>query len=128
MCDIALRAGDGGLLTAHRVVLAATSGFFRSLFCGAGATMREGLAGSASQTVGHMDQPRPAQQQQQDREHVLPVVDMPRYSAAQLAVLLDALYVQPVDVSVANVAWLMDAAAYLELKPLADTCTQVWPR
>ena len=42
LCDVLLRTCDGIELACHRVVLAASSGFFRALFLGAGACMSEG--------------------------------------------------------------------------------------
>jgi hypothetical protein len=46
LCDVQLRTVDGAIVPAHRIVLAAHSGFFRALFVGSGRQMREGTEDS----------------------------------------------------------------------------------
>lgn len=65
---------DGPEVPAHRVVLAASSGFFRALFSGAGAHMSEGRVESNS------------------------VVQLPGVTYKGLGVCIDAIYGSPLKV------------------------------
>jgi hypothetical protein len=96
LADVRLRCSDGEVVAAHRVVLAASSPFFRALFLGAGRSMREGGA---------------------------PEVELPLPSPA-LRLLLQAVYrndaAAGVDASSAEA--LLAAASYLSVAPVAAAC------
>lgn len=78
LCDVQLHSSDSDqLLPVHRVMLAACSGFFRALFCGAGQSMREG---ASVDNNGNM------------------VVQLP-YSRQQVLEVMTMLYDYNVDVS-----------------------------
>lgn len=46
LCDVTLIAMDGSQFPCHRFILAASAGYFRALFTGAGSAMREGSSSS----------------------------------------------------------------------------------
>lgn len=70
LIDVHIQSADGALLGAHRIVLAASSGFFRALFCGAGQAMREGTTVNSASSL---------------------VVELP-YNQQQVSALLEILY------------------------------------
>ena len=100
LCDVELRTADGALVSAHRIVLAAASPFFRALFVGSGRTMREGSAGGS-------------------------IFDLPGVEEAELRVLLKAIYSNSAaDVDSSSVALLLAAASYLSVGALREACAQ----
>ena len=72
LCDVELQASDGTRLPAHRLFLAAGSGYFRALFTGPGSEMRDASSG---------------------------LLDYPQYTHEQLQALLTVLYERRVKVS-----------------------------
>lgn len=59
LCDVRIRTRDGAEFTVHKVVLAASSLYFRSLFVGAGRHMRESFpSGDSALPVVFLDQVR----------------------------------------------------------------------
>lgn len=103
LCDVQLRTVDGGIVPAHRVVLAASSGFFRALFVGSGRQMREGLA-------------------EDSKPICLTGVD-----EASLRALLKVVYSNPVtsdQLSNDTVLPLLAAASYLSVESVRDACNQ----
>lgn len=73
LCDVRVSASDGGAVAAHRAVLAASSGYFRALFLGAGTAMREAGGGGGGS------------------DGVLTVA-LQHESSAQLAAAVEAIY------------------------------------
>eukprot|EP00879_Flechtneria_rotunda_P007896 GHRR01008273.1.p1 GENE.GHRR01008273.1~~GHRR01008273.1.p1 ORF type:complete len:683 (+),score=193.75 GHRR01008273.1:294-2342(+) len=98
LCDVHVEATNQQLFGAHRVVLAASSGFFRALLCGAGQSMKEGSGRGRQQ-----------------------VVKLP-YGPQQVAEMLAVVYDHQVQVCATNVAWLLDMASYLEIQAVVDAC------
>ena len=74
LCDARLRPADGPDVLAHKVLLAASSDFFRALYAGAGASMREGTMEASD------------------------ALDLPGTTYAGLRSCIDALYGQPLRV------------------------------
>jgi hypothetical protein len=83
LCDVPLQAVDGQQIGAHRIILAASSGFFRAMFCGAGQLMREG-----------MQVPHSIQCCAYSSTAVIPLP----YTAQQLSFLLSTLYEHQIQV------------------------------
>jgi len=95
LCDVALRTYDGGEYMCHKIVLAASSGFFRALFSGAGLQFRDGGGG---------------------------VVDLGGVDSASLSLLLAAVYGRGVEITAANVESLLSTANQLEVLPVHAAC------
>ena len=108
LCDVVLRAADGRELRSHKVVLAASSSFFRALFVGSGAAMRP-AAGRCPATG-------------------LPVVDLPGLDGDALLTILEGLYRHGrVAVTPRNVASLLAASDYLGVDIIHRACCKVRP-
>ena len=102
LCDVQLRTVDGAIVPAHRVILAASSGFFRALFIGSGRQMREGAEDSKPICLTGVDE-------------------------ASLRVLLKAVYsnsTTPDQINNDTVLPLLAAASYLSVESVRDACNQ----
>jgi len=102
LCDVQLRTVDGAIVPAHRVVLAAASGFFRALFVGSGRQMREGAEDSKPICLTGVDE-------------------------ASLRALLKAVYSDPVasdQLSNDTVLPLLAASSYLSVESVRNACNQ----
>ncbi len=103
LCDVQLRTVDGAIVPAHRVVLAASSGFFRALFVGSGRQMREGAEDSKPICLTGVDE-------------------------ASLRALLKAVYsnssTSSDQLNNDTVLPLLAAASYLSVESVRDACNQ----
>jgi hypothetical protein len=98
LCDVTLRGSDGGRISAHKIVLSASSPFFRALFVGAtGRAMRERDA--------HL-------------------IDLPGITSPALHLLLTALYQDGATDSVEaeTVEVLLSGASYLSVPKVMAAC------
>jgi hypothetical protein len=113
LTDCELVASDGTVLHAHRVILAASSGFFRALLCGAWRQQQAGCGGSAA----------PAPQGPVLERWTLSGVDGP-----SLQLLLQAIYSKRLPLTADGVSQdvprLLAASNYLEVLPVKEACCQ----
>eukprot|EP00803_Ostreobium_quekettii_P007929 evm.model.scf_841EXC.7 EVM.evm.TU.scf_841EXC.7 scf_841EXC:48893-54188(+) len=103
LCDVVLRTGDGGLVGAHKIVLASCSPFFRALFTGTGQSMRE---------------------HQQRLTSGQSVVDLLGVDSAGLERVLGAVYARKLEVSPENLEILLSCSNQLEVLPVQEVCCQ----
>ncbi|KAL4856881.1 Kelch-like protein 10 [Chlorella vulgaris] len=107
LCDCILAANDGTTQSAHKVVLAACSPFFKALFTGAW---------------------RDQEQQQQSPTSGLPRWSLRGVDGASLHLLLHAIYSKRLPVTgesaADDVALLLAASNYLEVLPVKAACCQ----
>jgi BTB/POZ domain len=101
LCDVQLRTVDGAIVPAHRVVLAASSGFFRALFVGSGRQMREGSEDSKP-------------------------ISLTGVNEASLRALLKAVYSNSSTdhLNDDTVLPLLAAASYLSVESVRDACNR----
>ncbi|GAX72739.1 hypothetical protein CEUSTIGMA_g195.t1 [Chlamydomonas eustigma] len=97
LCDVVVIGQEGQEFPCHRIVLAASSGYFRALFTGAGAQMAEGCSS------------------QFKLDHI---------SAFDLSIALTAIYEQSIQMSFSRLDCLLDVASYLEIPSLIDACCE----
>lgn len=112
LTDCELVASDGAVLPAHRIILAASSGFFRALLCGAWRQQQEGCGPAA-----------PAPQRPGVERWTLSGVDGP-----SLQLLLAAIYSKRLPLTADGVSQdiprLLAASNYLEVLPVKEACCQ----
>eukprot|EP00884_Botryococcus_braunii_P005704 jgi/Botrbrau1/15134/Bobra.0149s0006.1 len=105
LCDVVVRACDGYEIRAHRIILAASSAYFRSLFVGAGRHMLESYNGGS-------------------RGMDLPVVRLEQIAGATLQFILDFCYTKKSELTKETVREIFLVADYLGISRLHDYCCE----
>jgi hypothetical protein len=105
LCDLTLISSDNLSFEAHRIILAAASGYFRALFVGAGRHLRESF-----------DQGRsPAEQP----------IRLPAVSGDSLRSVLEIIYDKRLNISDTDVEDLLSASNYLDIPVIREACCEV---
>ena len=105
LCDLTLVSSDSQTFEAHRIILAAASGYFRALFVGAGRHLRESF-----------DRDRSANEQ---------IIRLPAVSGDSLRSVLEIIYNKQISISDENVEDLLAASNYLDIPVIREACCQV---
>lgn len=105
LCDLTLISKDDQTFEAHKIILAAASGYFRALFVGAGRHLRESLDFSTS----------PYDQK----------IRLPAVSGDSLRSVLEIIYNKHLDISESNVEDLLTASNYLDIPVIREACCEV---
>ena len=107
LCDLTLVSSDNQTFDAHKIILAAASGYFRALFVGAGRHLRESF--------------------DQDRSPNEQTIRLPAVSGDSLRSVLEIIYNKQLDISDVNVEDLLAASNYLDIPVIREACCQVRP-
>lgn len=105
LCDLTLVSSDSQTFEAHKIILAAASGYFRALFVGAGRHLRESFDQGTS----------PKEQ----------TIRLPAVSGDSLRSVLEIIYNKQLNISDANVEDLLAASNYLDIPVIREACCQV---
>ena len=104
LCDLTLISSDNQIFEAHKIILAAASGYFRALFVGAGRHLRESFDKARSDTQS---------------------IRLPAVSGDSLRSVLEVLYNKDLNISEANVENLLSASNYLDIPVIREACCEV---
>jgi len=104
LCDTTLVSSDSQIFEAHKIILAAASGYFRALFVGAGRHLRESFDQARSDTQS---------------------IRLPAVSGDSLRSVLEVLYNKDLNISEANVQNLLSASNYLDIPVIREACCEV---
>ena len=105
LCDLTLISKDDQTFEAHKIILAAASGYFRALFVGAGRHLRESF-----------DRDRSANEQ---------IIRLPAVSGDSLRSVLEIIYNKQISISDENVEDLLAASNYLDIPVIREACCEV---
>ena len=105
LCDLTLISEDNQKFEAHKIILAAASGYFRALFVGAGGHLRESF-----------DRDTAPEEQK---------IRLPAVSGESLRSVLEIIYEKRLNIYDGNVEDLLTASNYLDIPVIRDACCEV---
>jgi hypothetical protein len=105
LCDLKLISEDNQTFEAHKIILAAASGYFRALFVGAGRHLRESFDHDTA----------PEEQ----------TIRLPAVSGESLRSVLEVIYEKRLNIHDGNVEDLLTASNYLDIPVIRNACCEV---